>query len=322
MFTQKKSRLTAAILAAAASVSLVGFSLTSQADEITSSKTTINTSGNNSANMVDNNTLANSTPLTVPNGFQQKKLESESAIKTGLVKLTDRAVTKGDFNSYLAEFAAQDKARAREFKGADQKKLDDVIASIQTAWKAKYNQSFAVNDKNVVFGSEYAILQGEVLDPNIAIDNWPVQPVPLNTLNLNDKNPAQMNGAAMPVNNSTADRTPIESNGKTNDQDRQISLAKLTKGRDVALVRMPGRSNEPGLTVSMIFQFPDFWRIDVPNNRAGADIYNDLYAHLDYINQHQSQWPADVSEAYRMVAYHAAAAAYGVKLPSGLASAR
>jgi len=71
-----------------------------------------------------------SASFNTPGGFEPKKLDAQSGIRSGLVKVTERAVTKGDFNSLLAELTTQDKERAREFKGADQGKLDGIIGQI------------------------------------------------------------------------------------------------------------------------------------------------------------------------------------------------
>jgi len=209
------------------------------------------------------------------------------------MKITERAVTKGDFNALLGELSRQDRERAREYKDVDQAKLDGVIDRIQTAWKNKYNQDFEVSDKNLIFNDQFAIMQGQVDNPSVAIDYWPV--------------PAMANQAA-----AAADRNPT-----LTDEQKQISEAKLTKGRDVAIVRFPAGQGMPEMNVSMIFHYVDFWRVDVPNDRSGEQLYNDLLTHLNYMADHQDQWPSDVNDGYRMVARHAAAALYGVACERG-----
>jgi len=229
-------------------------------------------------------------PLAMPQGFKAKDLDAESGIRTGLVKLTERAVAKGDFNRLLAELATQDKERAREFKNADQKQLDGIIDQIQTAWKSKYNQDFSISDKNLIFDSQYAMAEFEVSDPAVAINNWPV--------------PVAANEAVTAGNRSNA-----------GDEKKEVKNAELTEGRDVALVRFPAGHDMPEMTVSMIHELPMFWRVDLPNDRTGEQIYNDLVSQLNYIRDHQDQWPADVADAYRMVAQHAVAAVYGAPAP-------
>jgi hypothetical protein len=226
-------------------------------------------------------------PLSVPPGFKAVKLEADSGIRSGLVKLTDRAYATGDFKKLLGELSTQDKERAREFKNADQKQLDVVIDQIRTAWKSKYNQSLSIDDKNLVFDSTFAMAQFEVSDPAVAIANWPV--------------PACDKDAVTAGNRSNA-----------GDEKKEEKNAKLTDGRDVALVRVPPMHDMPEMTVSMIHELPMSWRVYLPNDRTGEQIYNDLLSHLTYVRDHQDQWPGDVNDAYRLLAQHAIAAVYGV----------
>jgi hypothetical protein len=225
-------------------------------------------------------------PLTLPAGFTQKNVDAQSGVKSGLVKLTERAVTKGGFNGFLAELSSQDKSRAREFKGADQSKLDDVIGQIQSAWKAKYGHDFSIDDKNLIFNDTYSIVQGQVSDPEVAINNWPV---------------ATQSGQAV----TAGDRS------NANTQKKEVNDSKLTKGTDVAIIRLPGDEACPEIDVSMLHQML-FWRVDVPNDRSGEQIYTDLLSRLNWIQDHQDKWPSDVNDAYRLVARNVAAAVYGI----------
>jgi len=68
---------------------------------------------------------------------------------------------------------------------------------------------------------------------------------------------------------------------------------------------------------------PMFYRVDIPNDRTGEQIYNDTLTQLTYIGDHSNEWPADVNDGYRMLAQHAVAAVYGVELnKAGSASSR
>jgi hypothetical protein len=233
--------------------------------------------------------------LAFPEGFKQVDLTSEGGIKTGLVKMTERALTKGDYNSFLAELALQDRERAREFKNPHQASLDRSIDQITDAWKTKYGEDFAINDKNLVFNDQFQIIQGQVSDQNVAINNWPVSAT----------------GGTQAA--QAADQSPA-----IGDVNAQISASKLSNGRDVALVLFPGTNHERPLIVSMIFHYPLFWRVDVPNDRTGEQIFNDLNTQLSYLASHQNEWPSDKLEAYRYVAHHVAAALYGCEAPGNM----
>ena len=205
------------------------------------------------------------------------------------------AVTKNSYDSFfsgfLSDLAKRDKERAREFKGADQNHLNDLITQIQTAWHAKYNQDFDVSDKNVTFDERFAIAQGEVSDPTQAISAWPV---------------AAAAGQAVTANSSNEQQ---DSNSHW-----------LTKGRAVAIMRFPESHGLAAMNVLFIHQ-PTGWYIDIPVDRTGQQVYNDLSADLSFIASHQDQWPTDVNDAYRMVTHQVLAALYGVTGPASSASA-
>jgi hypothetical protein len=230
-------------------------------------------------------------PAALPAGFQMKNVDADSGVKTGLVKLTERAVTKGDFNKFLAELTTPEKKHAREFKGADQAKLDGIIDQIQKDWKAKYGEDFKISDKNLIFDQRFVITQGEVSDPATAVNNWPVAAVAGEAVSASSHENAANDKKAM----------------------AEAKAAELTKGRDVALVRFPASHALPEMTVSMLKEriIVGVWRVDVPDSRTGEQIYNDLSAQLSSIRDHRAEWPATVADAYRMVAHHAIAALYG-----------
>jgi len=239
----------------------------------------------------EHTTAAQRPALALPPGFEAKELKGESGIKSALVKLTETAVTKGDWNKFLGELSKQDKERAREFKGADQARLDGIIDQIQREWKGKYGQEFSIDDKNLIFNQQFAFVQGEVSDPATAVSNWPAPAIA---------------GEAVTAGSHT----------NAGDVKKEEKEAKLTKGRNVAVVRFPMSHEVPEITVSMIHHLPASWRVDVPNDRTGEQIYNDLVNRLTFIRDHQDHWPNDVNDGYRMVAHHVVAALYGVGLPT------
>jgi len=241
-------------------------------------------------------------PLALPAGFQQKDLKSDDGIRDGLVKLTERAITKGDFNSFLGELSKPDRDRVREWKGADQGKLDMQIDRIRQAWKTKYGQDFDLKDKKAVFDPRmFPMVHGEVTDPAQALNNWPVQAF-------------WTDHAITASGQQPGGKDNVNIDTKKNDVKHESRAEKLDKGRDVALVRFPHSHGMSAITVSMVHHLPGFWRVDIPNDRSGEMIYNDLLTHLTSMADHTDQWPSDVSDAYRSVAHHAVAALYGAPM--------
>lgn len=117
-------------------------------------------------------------PLQLPPGTEQKDVGADSGVKSTLVGLTQRAVSKDSydsfFHSFLSELASRDKSRAQEFQGVDQNQLNATIGQIQDAWRNKYGQDFDVSDKNLVFDQSFQIMQGDVTDNAQANNSWPV----------------------------------------------------------------------------------------------------------------------------------------------------
>jgi hypothetical protein len=55
-------------------------------------------------------------PLTFPAGFQNVTGAPDSGVYGTLAKVTERAMTKGDFDKVLGELSTPDQERARQFK--------------------------------------------------------------------------------------------------------------------------------------------------------------------------------------------------------------
>jgi len=233
-----------------------------------------------------------SKPLAFPPGFVPKELNEVSDIRSELATLTTDAVEKNHFDNFIGNLAKQDKTRIGDFKNRDENELNGRIDQIRAAWKQKYGKDFDV-DKKTVFDGRYAILQGEISDPDLALNTWPV-PVT----------------SSMQAMQASQTQRPVGDNKTVRDAEKD---AKLDKGRNVALVRIPAGHGFPEMTVSMIHELPDQWRFDIPNDRSGQQIYDSLKTQLTYIGDHMDQLPADVNDAYRMINHAALAALYGVE---------
>src|SRR5262249_18406621 len=136
-------------------------------------------------------------------------------------------------------------------------------------------------------------------DPALAVANWPV--------------PAVFGEAMKASETQRPAANPDDQKG----MDKMAKEEKLTKGRDVALVRFPAHDNLPDMTASMLHQFPDAWKFDIPDDRTGEQLYNDLLTQLTWLGDHSANWPAGEDEAYRTFANHVVAAIYGVKPVAG-----
>jgi hypothetical protein len=247
-------------------------------------------------NAVNQPDSATATP-SLPNGFVVKNEDAAAGVNTTLAQLTRRAVTKDSYDSFfsgfLSDLASRDKARAKEFKGADQKHLNELIGLLQTEWRAKYNQDFGLTDTDLAFYAQFPMVQGEVSDASSAANNWSAAP--------------------------TADQAVMAG---VNSAQQQCNAKALTNGRAVAIVRIPAGDGLPDINVSLLHQTLEGWYVDLPVDRSGEQIYNDLSSQLTFLTTHQDKWPGAVSEGYRMIARGVAASLYGVSRPGGTASAQ
>jgi len=198
----------------------------------------------------------------------------------------EASLTKGGFDDLIERFVNADRTRLGKdsFVKQDHTTLDGRIAQFQKDWKAKYNQDFKIKDKEAVYSAAFAtIIQSEVpggarlaseRQNGAANPTIPVQP---------DNNQAQVQRDASKV-----------GGGDTN----------LNPGRNIAVVQVAASHGLPALTVPLIHELPDSWKIDVPDNYTATQMHDNLLKHLTMADDMKDQWPADVNEAYRVVTHH------------------
>jgi len=234
--------------------------------------------------------------LKFPAGFTTKDLGEDKDIRKELANATEEAVAHNHFDNLIGNFVDQDRNRMKEAKNSDVTALNEKIGEIRRDWKAKYGRDFDIDKETMVFNEQFAILQGEVADPNVAMANWPVPA----TMQMAAK-PADERGTAVVAGAVQGDKGDIN----------------LERGRNVALVRVPASHGLPALTLSLIHELPDQWRIDLPNNITGEQLKSNLLTHLTHVASMKDKWPADENEAYRAVSHHIFMALYNVDMPSG-----
>jgi len=255
---------------------------------------------------------ADTSNLKLPAGFTAKEARDANGIKSELARVTTDGVTKNHFDNLINNFASPDEKRVADAKKMDVTALNTQIDQFNKNWNTKYGRDFKIDSKSA-FDDRFMIVQGEVSDPAVALANWPM---PAASSMMNQAIQAahtEQPGVNANV-NVDANNPGVSVNTNANkDEKRAEKQAMLEKGRDVALIRFPGASN-PNLTVSLIRQMLVEWRVDIPNDRSGQQIYNDLLSRLTYLNSNVNQWPADINEGYRNVSENIFAALYGVQM--------
>jgi len=272
-------------LAAALAVSGVGFVANAQ-NNTTPSNNPAPTAGQRTENALENagDSIRNAGDRLMGHNTNSAAPDAED-IREVLKDVTQASVTKGGFDDLIERFVDADRNRLGKdgFSEKSHPELDGVIAQLQADWKAKYNQDFKIPDKEAVFNSSFAtIMQGEIgNNARLATERQTgAQPTTRST-----NNPAMTTPPA-------ADSNKV-AGGDTN----------RDPGRNIATVSVAQSHGLPALSVPMIHEFPDAWKIDVPDTLSVEALHDNLLKQLKAIDQEKAQWPADVNEAYRSVSH-------------------
>lgn len=87
--------------------------------------------------------------------------------------------------------------------------------------------------------------------------------------------------------------------------------ANLDEGRNVAGVMIAASHGLPQLTVNMIHEFPDSWKIDLPDRVTGQQLYSNLSKAMDELANNVDQWPQDPTDAQRYITHRLMLAIHG-----------
>lgn len=86
----------------------------------------------------------------------------------------------------------------------------------------------------------------------------------------------------------------------------------LEEGQEVAVVTLPREYDTPALRISMVHEFPDFWRIDIPDTISFVELKQNLADHIDYLTDNFDRLPAEREAAERIAGKHILMALYGI----------
>jgi hypothetical protein len=213
---------------------------------------------------------------SLPQGITAKELNDQQDIRATLASATNASLTKGGFNDLLERFSSADRKRFEGQSKMDTTELDGRIEQIQKIWKEKYGKAFDFDDDKIL-SSFLVVREGEIADPAVAKMHWPVM---------------------------VTERTE----GEAQRASAVASGDYLVKGRNVALVTVPASHGMPAMTLSMLHEPVDDWRIDIPDGVSREMIYKNLKDRLTSFGENVDKWPGDVNEAYRHVAHSVFAA--------------
>jgi hypothetical protein len=238
----------------------------------------------------DNARMAKLAAPQLPAGATAKQSADIDALNGTIANVASNALNKGNFSDIVDNFVDQDRNRIGDYADQDMTTLDGRIDQLRKAWENKYGDEYDF-DKGALAGHDAR--QGEIQDPSAFATHWPVP--------VTSQSDAQQASGRMQGN--------VEGRSTPNN-----SQSNIEKGRDVAIVHVPGRSNLPALNLSLVNELGG-WKLDIPNTRTGKQIHDDVLTHLTWLGENTSQWPADKTEAYRLVAHHVLMGIYGLPVP-------
>jgi len=287
--------LTAVCMTASAGL----FVTSASADDLTVTRTTVVQSDLNN-------------DFKLPAGITAKDLNSDKSIDRAFKAITEDALSKNGFDNLVSKLVDQDRDRIKKsvqdnrslsnIDGSNNKRLTDVIASLDGAFKSKYNAKFDI-DLGKVFTSQFIkIASGEVTDPQLLVGKWPVSP--MGTADMGT-------GAAGKVTQSDADIAKSKTFGGD---------VNLEKGRNVALAHLMDSHGMKGFTASLIHENLVGWKFDVPNTLNADKLYNNLVTNLSYMDQHRDGWASDVNETNRQFMHAVTASLYDINISTGVAN--
>ena len=202
-------------------------------------------------------------------------------VRDVLAQVTQAALTKGGVDDMVERFVDADRNRLGQGDLKNTADLDGRIDQFLKDWKAKYNQDFNIKNEEAAFpNSTFSIAQGEIAR-GAAGASVDVNRTPGGDVNVDVKNRTGVDSPASPA-------------ADTNRNDA---------GRNVAAIQVAESHGLAALTVPMIHEAPDSWKIDVPDSVTADKLRQNVLDHLTAADN-PAQWPADVNQAYAQVAHH------------------
>jgi len=251
--------------------------------------------------------------VKLPAGITAKNLNDDKAIDKAFKALADDGISKTGFDNLVGKLVDQDRDRIKkslsdaklsvsDVDGQKNKRLTDVIANLDGAWKSKYNGKLDIDVDKSMTADFVKIMTGEVSDPQQLVGKWPLDAGSFNATPAPGK-----------VTQADADQAKNKMFGGD---------VNLEKGRDVAIAHLIGKGGMPGLTASLIHESMGGWKFDIPNSVDGKRLYDNLVTNLSFVDQHKDQLTSDINQANRHIVYAVTAALYDVKLSGNLTSDR
>jgi len=239
---------------------------------------------------------------SLPDGFQMKELKQIDNIRGRLADISNYALTKGDFGKVVDQLAVFNRDQMKNWRDQDYKTLDGVIDQINKDWKAKYGHEFKA--KADMFDDRFMIVQGVVTDPNVAAMNFPVKA---------RGQDAQLAGGRERANADNAERKGNERLEREGSQVDHVTAKDLQDSKNIATLHFPESHALPSVTASLVEEgMIGKWHFAAPKSLTAQQLHQAIQNQLSYVGRNMSQWPANETDAYQMVAHRVLLALYNI----------
>lgn len=211
-------------------------------------------------------------------------------IRDTLASATEAFVKEGTFDDLVERFVDADRNRIGQTELSDQEmeQINAAARGLLNAWEGKYREEFDIEDEQAVF-SGYNIQQSEIGKAAARTAGDRDVDADIDTRREGDR--ADVN-VDTDVDTGVDNPASVAADANRNDP-----------GRNIATVTVPASRGMPQLQVPMIHEFPDAWKIDVPDTVDGPKLRQNILAHLESL-KNTKEWPANDQQAYQLVARH------------------
>lgn len=230
---------------------------------------------------------------TLPQGATAMRLDEGEQIRDTLGAILNSIVTDDefsdvvDFESMVDHLAAPDRRRIGDVDADRLRQLTATVQSLKQAWQQRFNDDDLGDfDEDEVFRN-IQLAEGRISNPSAFAANWPMK-----------AGGAEMQGA---TGTTTDTPTGVGTSGSLPDKDT-----------DIAVVTVQGGQGQNALTVSLINERFDRWRVDIPDSINAATLLSNLQRQLDAARQDSAKWPTDRDSAHRYLAHRVLMALYGM----------
>lgn len=203
-------------------------------------------------------------------------------IRDLVASVTEAALTENGLDDVTEGLVDADRNRIGDAVEADFPDHAALVKQFRADWKTKYGGEFNIKDEEAALPDTlFTVQQGEIGEGAA--------------------------GAEVEVDREADGSTTVDVDRKSGVDSPDTAAADANRndpGRNIATVSIKAAHGLPALSVPLIHEAPDNWRIDVPDSLDGNKLKENVLAHLQAAHGMKAKWPENVQDAYGAVSHH------------------